>query len=91
MAHLPPRKNRPELVSPAGNLEKLRFAVRFGAGAVYFGGERFNLRAGSDNFSLEDIAQALDFCRAAACAPYSSSTRFFTRVISPKRGTILLK
>lgn len=64
MAQSPPRKNSPELVSPAGNIEKLRFAVRYGAGAVYFGGERFNLRAGSDNFGLDDISRALDFCHA---------------------------
>ncbi|HPA73250.1 MAG TPA: peptidase U32 family protein [Spirochaetota bacterium] len=59
-----PRRNSAEIVAPAGNFEKLRIAVRFGAHAVYFGGERFNLRAGSGNFPLDDIRTALGFCRS---------------------------
>ncbi len=43
-------------------MDKLRFAVHYGADAVYFGGKDFNLRAGTDNFSMEDIARAVDFC-----------------------------
>lgn len=43
-------------------MDKLRFAITYGADEVYFGGEIFNLRAGSDNFSLEDIAHAVDLC-----------------------------
>jgi U32 family peptidase len=50
-------------VAPAGNLEKLRFAVLYGADAVYFGGEGHNLRIQSDNFSNADIREALLFCR----------------------------
>jgi len=53
----------PEIVSPAGNLEKLKFAVLYGADAVYFGGEQFNLRFQADNFSRDDIIHALLFCR----------------------------
>ncbi len=53
-----------EIVSPGGNLEKLTFAVKYGADAVYFGGERFNLRAQSDNFNDGDIGRAVSFCRA---------------------------
>lgn len=54
----------PEIVAPAGNLEKLKVAVQFGADAVYFGGEEHNLRIQSDNFSREDIGEALRFCDA---------------------------
>ncbi len=53
---------RASLVVPAGNFEKLRFAVRYGADEVYFGGDGFNLRAGSGNFSLDDLPGALKFC-----------------------------
>lgn len=50
-----------ELLAPAGNMAKLKTAVHFGADAVYFGGRQFGLRAFSDNFSQEEIIQALDF------------------------------
>jgi U32 family peptidase len=56
-----PRK-RPEIVAPAGNLEKLKFAVLYGADAVYFGGEMLNLRIQSDNFSRADVEEGLRFC-----------------------------
>ncbi len=58
-----PSHKRPEIVAPAGNLEKLKFAVLYGADAVYFGGEAHNLRIQSDNFTRDDIREALGFCR----------------------------
>ena len=51
-----------ELLAPAGNLETLKTAVRYGADAVYIGGEAFSLRAGADNFSNEDMKEAVSFC-----------------------------
>ena len=42
---------RPELLSPAGNLEKLKSAVLYGADAVYLAGKRFGMRAAADNFT----------------------------------------
>jgi putative protease len=54
---------RPRIVSPAGNPEKLEFAVRYGADEVYFGGSEFNLRIQSDNFGPDDIAAAVALCR----------------------------
>ncbi|MCU0847901.1 MAG: U32 family peptidase [Spirochaetes bacterium] len=56
------RKSRPEIVSPAGNPEKLKFAVRYGADAVYFGGDFHNLRVRADNFSIQEIRDAVKFC-----------------------------
>ncbi len=55
--------NRPklELLAPAGDMEKLKTAVRFGADAVYFGGEMFSLRAGAGNFSVPEIEEAMDW------------------------------
>ncbi|MDR3264295.1 MAG: U32 family peptidase [Clostridiales bacterium] len=56
--------NIPELLAPAGNLNKLYAAFHFGADAVYIGGNRFSLRAFSDNFALEDIRTAVNFARS---------------------------
>ena len=48
-----------ELLAPAGDLEKLRFAVDYGADAVYFGGEMFSLRAGAGNLSIDEIKEGV--------------------------------
>lgn len=53
--------NKVELLAPAGNLEKLKMAVIYGADAVYAGGEEYGLRAQADNFSLEELGQGIDF------------------------------
>lgn len=52
-----------ELLSPAGNMEKLISAVNFGADAVYLSGKDYGLRANTDNFSLEEMENAFDFLR----------------------------
>ena len=51
-------KNKPELLAPAGNMEKCKIALRYGADAVYLGGKMFGLRAFANNFSIEEIAEA---------------------------------
>ena len=51
-----------EVLSPAGNMEKLKTAVYFGADAVYFAGKSFGLRAFAGNFEKEEIAEAVKFC-----------------------------
>lgn len=53
---------KPEIIAPAGNFEKLMFAVYYGADAVYFGGDRFNLRVQAGNFAPADIEKAINFC-----------------------------
>lgn len=52
--------NKPEILSPAGNFEKLKFASLYGADAVYFAGERFGMRAMADNFTVDEIKSACD-------------------------------
>lgn len=59
-----------ELLAPAGNLEKLKMAILFGADAVYIGGQRFGLRASADNFSLEAMREGLDFAHERNCKVY---------------------
>ena len=53
--------NKPELLAPAGNFSKLKTAVYYGADAVYIGGKSFSLRALSDNFTDEEIVEAVKF------------------------------
>ena len=54
-----------ELLSPAGNLEKLIYAMEYGADAVYIGGSSFSLRAASSNFDLKDIEKAQEIVEKA--------------------------
>lgn len=51
----------PELLAPAGNPEKLRIAIHYGANAVYLGGPAFGLRAQAGNFSLPELADAITY------------------------------
>ena len=50
-----------ELLAPAGNLEKLKFAYMYGADACYIGGRDFSLRANAKNFSIEEMEEAVKF------------------------------
>lgn len=50
-----------ELLAPAGNLEKLKIAIVYGADAVYLGGEAFGLRSYADNFSFADMNEGVGF------------------------------
>ena len=50
---------KPELLAPAGNLEKLKIAFQYGADAVYFGGKAFSLRAAAQNFSFDDMREGV--------------------------------
>lgn len=53
-----------ELLAPAGNLEKLKWAAQYGADAVYFGTEFGSLRSYAGNFSLDDAAEGLEYLHA---------------------------
>ncbi len=50
-----------EILSPAGNFEKLKFAILYGADAVYLSGLAFGMRAASDNFSNEELKEAVKY------------------------------
>ncbi|MBC8549053.1 MAG: U32 family peptidase, partial [Candidatus Brocadiales bacterium] len=52
---------RPELVSPAGSLDKLKTAIEYGADAVYAGGKDFSLRNSAVNFTLDEIGAAVEY------------------------------
>ena len=51
----------PELLSPAGNREKLEAAIRYGADAVYMAGTLFGMRAAADNFTLPELKDAVSY------------------------------
>ena len=51
-----------ELLSPAGNLEKLRAAILYGADAVYLAGRMFGMRAGADCFDMQELNEAVSYC-----------------------------
>lgn len=55
---------RVELLAPAGDFEKLKIAIEYGADAVYFGGEMFSLRAGAGNMTVEEIREAVRYAHA---------------------------
>ena len=59
-----------ELLAPAGNLEKLKTAVRFGANAVYCGAGSFSLRAADTSFNLEELAEGIGFAHQHGCQVY---------------------
>ena len=52
---------RPELLLPAGNLEKLKMALLYGADACYIGAKEYSLRAQASNFTIKDIGEAVKF------------------------------
>ncbi|MCZ0701918.1 putative protease [Natronobacillus azotifigens] len=64
------RKQKPELLAPAGNLEKLKFAIHYGADAVYIGGKQFGLRSKAGNFSFEDMAEGVAFANKYGAKVY---------------------
>jgi putative protease len=55
------RLHKPELLAPAGSLEKLKFAVHYGADAVYIGGQKYGLRSNADNFTLDEMREGVEF------------------------------
>ncbi|MCL2761185.1 MAG: U32 family peptidase, partial [Desulfuromonadales bacterium] len=60
----------PELLAPAGNLEKLKIAVHYGADAVYLGGKAFGLRNFADNFSFDEMREGLSYAHERGVKAY---------------------
>ena len=51
-----------EILAPAGGMESIYPAVRMGADAVYLGAEQFSARAGAQNFSRQELKEAVEYC-----------------------------
>jgi U32 family peptidase len=56
--------NKPEILAPAGSLEKLKTAIDFGADAVYLGGSKLNLRAFADNFNNDELKEGIEYAHS---------------------------
>ena len=63
-------RKKVELLAPAGSLEKLRWAILYGADAVYIGGLNYSLRANARNFSLDEIKEGVSFAHENNCKVY---------------------
>ncbi len=63
-------KKRPEVLSPAGTLEKLKVAVLYGADAVFVGGQQYGLRSRAGNFSMEDMQEGINFAHEHGAKVY---------------------
>jgi U32 family peptidase len=67
---------KPELLAPAGNLEKLKIAVHYGADAVFIGGQEYGLRSNADNFTLDEIAEGVEFAKKYGAKIYVTTNIF---------------
>lgn len=67
---------KPELLAPAGNLEKLKIAVHYGADAVFIGGQEFGLRSNAGNFSIEEMHEAVQFANKYGAKIYVTTNIF---------------
>jgi len=66
----------PELLAPAGNFEKLKMALHYGADAVYLGGEEFSLRNLADNFTTEGLGEAVVYAHSRGAKVYLTTNIF---------------
>ena len=64
------KMKRPEILSPAGNFEKMRAAILYGADAVYLSGQIFGMRAAADNFSLDELREAVEYAHERGVKVY---------------------
>ncbi|GER65701.1 protease [Weizmannia acidilactici] len=62
--------NKPEVLAPAGNLEKLKMAIRYGADAVYIGGQAYGLRSRAGNFTYDEMKEGVEFAHAHGSKVY---------------------
>ena len=67
---------KPELLAPAGNLEKLKIAVHYGADAVFLGGQEYGLRSNADNFTMEEIKEGVQFAAKYGAKIYVTTNIF---------------
>jgi len=62
--------NLPEILAPAGSLDKLKVAVLYGANAVYVGGQKFGLRTAAENFTLDELREGISFAHERGAKVY---------------------
>ena len=67
---------KPELLAPAGSLEKLKIAVHYGADAVFIGGREFGLRSNAGNFSIDEMREGVEFASQYGAKVYVTTNIF---------------
>ncbi|MGP7816892.1 peptidase U32 family protein [Niallia sp. 01092] len=67
---------KPELLAPAGNLEKLKIAVSYGADAVFIGGQEYGLRSNAGNFTFEEMKEGVEFAKKYNAKIYVTTNIF---------------
>ena len=67
---------KPELLAPAGSLEKLKIAVHYGADAVFIGGQEFGLRSNAGNFSIDEMREGVEFANRYGAKIYVTTNIF---------------
>ncbi|KAB2338989.1 U32 family peptidase [Cytobacillus depressus] len=67
---------KPELLAPAGNLEKLKIAVHYGADAVFIGGQEYGLRSNADNFTFEEMKEGVEYAKKYGAKVYVTTNIF---------------
>ncbi|RKJ10550.1 U32 family peptidase, partial [Butyricicoccus sp. 1XD8-22] len=67
---------KPELLAPAGSLEKLKIAVHYGADAVFIGGQEFGLRSNANNFTIEEMREGVEFAKKYGAVVYVTTNIF---------------
>ncbi|MCM3215275.1 U32 family peptidase [Niallia taxi] len=67
---------KPELLAPAGNLEKLKIAVAYGADAVFIGGQEYGLRSNAGNFTFEEMKEGVEFAKGYNAKIYVTTNIF---------------
>ncbi|WP_238473755.1 peptidase U32 family protein [Paenisporosarcina cavernae] len=69
-------RKKPELLAPAGNLEKLKVAIHYGADAVFIGGQEFGLRSNAGNFTIDEMKEAVEFANNYEAKIYVTTNIF---------------
>src|SRR5690625_1014789 len=64
------KRNKPEVLAPAGTLEKLKTAIIYGADAVYIGGTDFSLRRRAGNFTYDEMVEGVQFAKKYGASVY---------------------
>ncbi len=67
---------KPELLSPAGSLDKLYTSVSYGADAVYLAGQKFGLRTAAENFTIDELAEGVEFAHSKGTKVYTVLNSF---------------
>ncbi|HEX2769094.1 MAG TPA: U32 family peptidase [Geobacteraceae bacterium] len=80
---------KPELLAPAGNMEKLRIAIHYGADAIYLGGKSFGLRNLAGNFSTEELSEAVGYAHDRQVKVYLTVNSYPDNADLPALGHFL--